>query len=54
MVSWCRDVVYVPSRFCMNLAATANVILYDRMAKMGGKAANDRFHLATKDARETA
>lgn len=54
VVSWCRDVVYVPSRFCMNLAATANVILYDRMAKMGGKAANDRFHLATKDARETA
>lgn len=33
--SWCRDVVYVPTRFCMNLAATVNVVLYDRMAKRG-------------------
>lgn len=30
---WCRDVVYVPTSYCMNLAATVNVILYDRMAK---------------------
>lgn len=30
---WCRDIVYVPTTFCMNLAATANVVLYDRMAK---------------------
>lgn len=29
----CRDRVYVPTRRCMNLAATVNVILYDRMAK---------------------
>ena len=29
----CRDKVYVPTRFCMNLAATVNVVLYDRMAK---------------------
>lgn len=29
----CRDVVYVPTVFCMNLAATVNVVLYDRMAK---------------------
>ena len=27
------DVVYVPTRGCMNLAATVNVVLYDRMAK---------------------
>jgi len=32
---WCRDVVYVPTRFCMNLAATVNVVLYDRLAKRG-------------------
>jgi tRNA(Leu) C34 or U34 (ribose-2'-O)-methylase TrmL len=32
-VSWCRDVVYVPTSFCMNLAATVNVVLYDRMLK---------------------
>jgi len=29
----CRDKIYVPTRFCMNLAACVNVILYDRMAK---------------------
>lgn len=34
--SWCRDTVYIPTRYCMNLAATVNVVLYDRMAKRGG------------------
>lgn len=29
----CRDIVYVPTRICMNLAATVNVVLYDRMLK---------------------
>ena len=29
----CRDIVYVPMDGCMNLAATVNVVLYDRMAK---------------------
>jgi len=33
VTSWCRDTIYVPTNQCMNLAATANVILYDRMAK---------------------
>jgi tRNA(Leu) C34 or U34 (ribose-2'-O)-methylase TrmL len=36
VLSWCRDVVYVPTRWCMNLAATVNVVLYDRLAKNGG------------------
>lgn len=36
VLSWCRDVVYVPTHGCMNLAATANVVLYDRLVKMGG------------------
>jgi tRNA(Leu) C34 or U34 (ribose-2'-O)-methylase TrmL len=27
-------VVYIPTNTCMNLAATVNVVLYDRMAKM--------------------
>jgi tRNA(Leu) C34 or U34 (ribose-2'-O)-methylase TrmL len=27
-------VVYIPTMTCMNLAATVNVVLYDRMAKM--------------------
>jgi len=29
----CRDTIYVPTTGCMNLAATVNVILYDRLAK---------------------
>lgn len=33
ITGWCRDVVYVPTRFCMNLAATVNVVLYDRLTK---------------------
>ena len=33
ILSWCRDIIYVPTNGCMNLAATVNVILYDRMVK---------------------
>lgn len=33
VLAWCRDVVMVPTHFCMNLAATANVVLYDRLVK---------------------
>ena len=33
ITSWCRDIIYVPTNRCMNLAAAVNVILYDRMAK---------------------
>lgn len=29
----CRDVIYIPTNRCMNLAATVNVVLYDRLAK---------------------
>ncbi len=29
------DVVYIPTIGCMNLAATVNVLLYDRLAKQG-------------------
>lgn len=31
--AWCTDVVYIPTVGCMNLAATVNVVLYDRLAK---------------------
>ena len=30
---WCRDRVYIPTNGCMNLAATVNVVLYDRLLK---------------------
>lgn len=33
ITSHCRDVVMVPTRRCMNLAAAVNVVLYDRMVK---------------------
>ena len=33
VLSKCRDKVYVPTNGCMNLAATVNVVLYDRAAK---------------------
>jgi len=33
ITSWCKDIIYIPSNGCMNLAATVNVVLYDRMAK---------------------
>ncbi len=30
---WCRDKIYVPTQYCMNLAACINVVLYDRLSK---------------------
>ena len=30
---WCAHKIYIPSNGCMNLAATVNVVLYDRMSK---------------------
>lgn len=32
-LDWCREVIYIPTNRCMNLAATVNVVLYDRMCK---------------------
>ncbi len=33
ITSWCKHTIYVPTTYCMNLAATVNVVLYDRQAK---------------------
>lgn len=33
VLDWCPHRVMVPTRMCMNLAETVNVILYDRVAK---------------------
>lgn len=35
VVAQCVDVVRIPSRFCLNLAAALCVVLYDRVAKGG-------------------
>ncbi len=34
-LKWCKHHVMIPTRGCMNLAATVNVVLYDRMMKGG-------------------
>jgi tRNA(Leu) C34 or U34 (ribose-2'-O)-methylase TrmL len=37
VLSWCRDVVVIPARDCLNLAAAVNVVLYDRASKRGAE-----------------
>lgn len=37
ILSRCRESVFVPTNGCMNLAATVNVVLYDRLAKQKRK-----------------
>lgn len=32
-ISWAKETVYIPTKYCMNLAATVNIVLYDRQAK---------------------
>jgi tRNA(Leu) C34 or U34 (ribose-2'-O)-methylase TrmL len=39
ILDWCPRRVMVPTRYCMNLAATINVLLYDRLAKQMARAA---------------
>ncbi len=38
----CDHVVYIPTIGCMNLAATVNVVLYDRLAKSIGDIISER------------
>lgn len=49
VVAWCEHVIYIPTVGCMNLAATVNVVLYDRMAKLGPKAEGDELILQSRD-----
>lgn len=35
ILSFCRDIVYVPTQRCLNLAVTVGTVLYDRAAKRG-------------------
>lgn len=39
ILDWCPRRVMIPTRFCMNLAATVNVVLYDRLAKRSARQA---------------
>lgn len=48
VTSWCKEIVYIPTHGCMNLAATVNVVLYDRLLKMSGgrdQIGEDRCHV---------
>jgi tRNA G18 (ribose-2'-O)-methylase SpoU len=47
VLSWCRDVIYIPTSGCLNLAACVNVVLYDRMLKR-----NENYENYEKDQKE--
>ncbi|SJL84244.1 RNA methyltransferase [Vibrio palustris] len=49
IVDQADHVVYVPTHGCMNLAATANVVLYDRMAKTLGDIDDQQQVIANRD-----
>ncbi len=46
--------VYIPTIGCMNLAATVNVVLYDRLAKSPGSAISDRAISKNRDTNSRA
>ncbi|WP_434951017.1 RNA methyltransferase [Shewanella sp. HL-SH4] len=43
------DVVYVPTKGCMNLAASVNVLLYDRLAKSTEHQTDDKLIMKNRD-----
>ncbi|MCV2883922.1 RNA methyltransferase [Aestuariibacter sp. AA17] len=54
VLDWCDDVVYVPTKGCMNLAATVNVLLYDRLAKRPDTVYSDEHIVANRDTNNRA
>lgn len=53
-LNFCDDVVYIPTHGCMNLAATVNVVLYDRLAKSGQHSNDDGFIRSVRDTNNQA
>ncbi len=49
VIDWADDVVYVPTTGCMNLAATVNVLLYDRLAKSESSIASNELICQSRD-----
>lgn len=49
VVNWCHHVIYIPTIGCMNLAATVNVVLYDRLAKLGAVEEGDDLIRKSRD-----
>lgn len=54
ILNHCDHVVYIPTIGCMNLAATVNVVLYDRLAKSPGSAISDRSISENRDTNSRA
>lgn len=46
VITQCDDVVYVPTRSCMNMSATVNVLLYDRLSKSDFEVSNEQIRAA--------
>lgn len=42
ILNWCRDVIYVPTVYCLNQAICAGAVLYDRQAKIERRASAGR------------
>jgi tRNA(Leu) C34 or U34 (ribose-2'-O)-methylase TrmL len=51
LLDHCDAVVYVPTIGCMNLAASVNVLLYDRLAKSQGNEIAERPVIVNRDNR---
>jgi tRNA(Leu) C34 or U34 (ribose-2'-O)-methylase TrmL len=49
VVNWCQHVIYIPTVGCMNLAATVNVVLYDRLVKLGANEQGDQLIRKSRD-----
>lgn len=49
VIDACDAAVYIPTVGCMNLAATVNVVLYDRLAKDKHMVANDSVIRSSRD-----
>ncbi len=49
LIDQADEVVYIPTIGCLNLAATINVVLYDRLAKMNSDIASDSLIRSSRD-----
>lgn len=49
-IDTCDAVVYIPSNGCLNLAASASILLYDRIAKQGAQIDHVERVKASRDA----
>lgn len=45
-LSWCRNVIRIPTRLCLNLGVCVGVVLYDRAAKFERGVTRDCTHEA--------